>query len=775
MKRILQISLLIILLLVNSGCDPNMGDNNLMISKENQLLHLTFDENDKYVKDQSNNIEGELLIENIYNDAVYKDPTPALRREGVIGKSLSFDGWSNYIDTESSKGFDQTGSISANVWIAPRVWELPTDILCPIIEYYDSSKDTGFVFGYGKYGTWGIRIKLQNSGWIYLHDDSYKLELYKWTNIGFIFNSEEGTLSIHKDGSIINSINCNKFRERAFSTLKIGINTYNQTGVGYFKHNMFSGLMDELIICNEALSEEDVLGLYERALQENGKVKESTYDDVQYPIDYLASDIYKPQFHSSANTNWSSDASGGFYYNGMYHQFYQSDDTGPIWRTFTWGHLVSKDMVNWYSVQPAIYAEDNKVDSYSTFAGSAIVVNNVPYLVYTGIAFNDSETAKLSLAKPKDLNDKELKEWEKMDVIIKLPQEIKIRGEFRDPFVYQEGEYVYIIVTASANKTGNIQEGDPSMLCFRAHVSDMTKWEYKGVFFTLSFKDQRKIGYMWELPQLYKLTSPNGTTKYMFTCTPVKGLDVINDMLYWIGDFDKENCRFIPDDETVQLLDKGSNVLCAGSGFYDPSTGKNMSTSVVQCCGQRPEYDRVFSGWVGVYQLYRNYSLNDDGTLAVSINNDYEKIHKNKLLDINESTNIADIDLSNIRGRALHIKMKIDIENSSKAGLSVLSNKFKNKGISFYYEKENERFVLNTLYSNSEVLLCNYEYFIPKDGIIELDIYVDKSVVEFTVNGRYAFSARCFSGVDSDMLHFVGSDFSVESMQVFEMDTIFKK
>lgn len=767
--KILAVILSAFALFSCGGCG-NGGSSAVM--PEKLLFHLDFEETGKYVRDLSGNIPGNLIVENIFNDAVFKPSSPALRREGVIGQALSFDGWSNFIDTQSDAGLQKDSSVSVNVWIAPRVWELPTDILCPIVEYYDTAQDSGFIFGYGKYGTWGVRIKLKDSGWVYLHNDNYRLQLYDWTNIGFSFDSEKGSLSLHKDGAIIETISCSDRRERAFSTLKVGINTYDQTGVGLFKHNMFSGLMDELCVYDAALSEQNVGALYERGLV-NGAVKSCDYEDVQYPADYLKEDIYKPAYHASANVNWSSDASGGFYYNGMYHQFYQSDDTGPIWRTFTWGHLVSEDKVNWYNVEPAIWAEDNTIDSYSTFAGSAIVVNNVPYLIYTGIAFNDSETAKLSFATPVDLSDPELREWKKLDVVIRLPSEIAVRGEFRDPFAYQEGEYVYIIATASANRTGNYQDGDPSMLCFRAHVSDMTRWEYMGVFFTLSFAEQHKIGFMWELPQLYKLTSPNGTTKYMYTCTPVKSGDIVNDMLYWIGDFDKETCRFIPDDPQAQLLDKGSNVLCAGSGFYDPVTGKNMATSVVQCVGQRSEHDRVFSGWVGVYQLYRNYSLNDDGTLCVTINGDYERLHSEKLLDVQTVTEASEIDLSAVRGRSLHIKMQIDVSGSVKAGLSVLANKYGNKGVSFYYERENERFVLNTLQSGSEVLGCNYEYFIPSDGLIELDIYVDKSVVEFTVNNRFAFSARAFTGVDSDLVKFVGEGFSVKKMEVYSMGSIF--
>lgn len=771
LKKLIAISLVAFVFTSVSCSDRG---NKPMVAKEDLLFYLNFDEEDKYVKDLSNNVGGDLLVENIFNAAAFKESTSAIRRDGVIGKALSFDGYSNFIDTGSTANLDGTGSVSVSVWIAPRVWELPSDILCPIVEYYDSGKDSGFIFGYGKYGTWGCRIKLGNQ-WIHVNDNGHPLNLYEWTQVGFSFSAEDGSLKLFKDGQTVNSQVVPKERARAYSTLKVGINTYNQTGIGLFKHNMFSGLMDELCIYGKPLSDKEQLSLFERGLTKSKQKKSCCYEDVQTPASFLKDDYYKPSFHSSANVNWSSDPSGAFYFNGKYHQFYQSDDTGPIWRTFTWGHLVSDDMVNWYNVQPAIYAEDGTVDSYSTFAGSAIVADGIPYLVYTGIAFNDPDghTAKISFAKPKDLNDPELKEWEKLDTLVYLPDGM-MKGEFRDPFIYMEDGYAYMIVTASGSTTGNVQTGNPRMLCYRAKEDDFLKWEYMGIFFELDYNIYHNTGFMWELPQLYKLTAPNGASKYMYTCTPVGSGDVINDMYYWLGDFDKKTGKFIPDKEEGTLLDKGSNVLCAGSGFYDPVSNQNMSTSVVQCVGQRSERDRFFSGWVGVYQLWRNYGLNDDGTLSVKFNDAYESLHGKNLLSIKKDTPIENIDLTKVKGRRLHIKLKLKPQDSRKAGLKLLANSYGTQGVSIYYEIENGRFVLDTLQSKSEKQLRNYVTEPLRNGVIELDVFVDKSVIEFTVNNRYAFSARAFTDVSSDLVQAVGGGWTVSFLEVFEMNSIFE-
>ena len=68
---------------------------------------------------------------------------------------------------------------------------------------------------------------------------------------------------------------------------------------------------------------------------------------------------------------WMNDPNGFIYYKGMYHLFYQCFPYGPRWGRMHWGHVVSKDLVNWEEQGIALFP--SKTDDRSgCFSGSAI-------------------------------------------------------------------------------------------------------------------------------------------------------------------------------------------------------------------------------------------------------------------------------------------------------------------------------------------------------------------------------------------------------------------
>ncbi|MGG1617124.1 glycoside hydrolase family 32 protein, partial [Paenibacillus sp. NRS-1780] len=85
-------------------------------------------------------------------------------------------------------------------------------------------------------------------------------------------------------------------------------------------------------------------------------------------------ETYRPQFHYSPEKNWMNDPNGLVYYEGEYHLFYQHTphDTRPDFGRMHWGHAVSKDLVHWDELPPAIPpGEDGAI-----FSGSAVVDKN---------------------------------------------------------------------------------------------------------------------------------------------------------------------------------------------------------------------------------------------------------------------------------------------------------------------------------------------------------------------------------------------------------------
>ena len=73
-----------------------------------------------------------------------------------------------------------------------------------------------------------------------------------------------------------------------------------------------------------------------------------------------AATLYKesnrPQFHFTVKRGWSNDVNGPIFYKGQYHLFWQAFPFGVKWDTgfMYWGHAVSKDLIHWRELAPAL-------------------------------------------------------------------------------------------------------------------------------------------------------------------------------------------------------------------------------------------------------------------------------------------------------------------------------------------------------------------------------------------------------------------------------------
>ncbi|HHT66895.1 MAG TPA: hypothetical protein GX010_01510 [Erysipelotrichaceae bacterium] len=713
-------------------------------------------------------------VENMRNDVsanqFYENPSPAYRFDSTVsGKALSFDGYSNFIDMENF--FSQTTDFTIDMWVGLRSYDLNdvTRNITPFVECYSTFDDSGFIFGFKKFGTWGVRIKT-TAGWQEVWCDE-TLKLYTWNAVSFSFNA--GTVNLYRNGILEKSQFVGDISLSGSETMYIGRNTFNQQAPSVFPYNYLSGAIDEVRIYDKALDAAAIKSLADLYIKD-GEIPALSFRAMNYPSNYLNDNVYRTLWHGLPSINWVSDTNGGFYYKGNYHLFFTKSDLGPDLGGQTWGHLVSPDMISWHEVQPAIHCGDNDYDNRWVFAGSGAVINDVPYLFYTGFILDDFSkifSCTISMCKPKDLNDPDLEQWEKMpEVKLKLPPGFK-SDEFRDPQVHIEHDTAFLFIV-SRRATG----GNPVILGFSAPLNDITNWSYRGVVFEVDYSRHKHLGYMWEVPIFLRLTSPSGNkVKYLLAIAPMNEVGLSNDSIYLLGDFDWETCRYTADNLNAQRYDFGSDYFaCSGGQVYDPMLDHIILFETLQCGWNLSGHNRYHSSYSAGFTMGRYYSLDEEGNAVVN-HIDYSSIYGKTLLTLNDVAASSLEDYYKVgRSYRLAYKMRLGSE-SHKAGFEILSNKTGSEAFSFYYDVNKQTFTIDEMKTSNPIMkqISFMDYVFDSNREMEIEVFVDQSCVEIYIDNCRAMSGRAFNNLDCEYIKVLGSDWTINDLVVNEMKRVY--
>ena len=162
-------------------------------------------------------------------------------------------------------------------------------------------------------------------------------------------------------------------------------------------------------------------------------------------FDTTNTDQYRPLYHHTPLYGWMNDANGLVYKDGEYHLFYQYNPYGSMWGNMHWGHSVSKDLVHWEHLEPAL-ARDTLGH---IFSGSSVVddANTAGYGAGAIVAFYTSASDKNGqiqcLAFSKD-NGRTFTKYEKNPILCPADG----LRDFRDPKVFRyepEDKWVMIV------------------------------------------------------------------------------------------------------------------------------------------------------------------------------------------------------------------------------------------------------------------------------------------------------------------------------------------
>ena len=785
MKKILSVlALLLLLAVLLTACGGNGRKGDL-------LLHLTFDEGKGLtVKDASGHLPDVDMNYGFAHAAYMESQDPQWRTQGISGGCLLLDGTSTYVTYNRNDITVQGKALTVQAWIAPRMfeWDDPnaadngTDAPTGIVSQSNKANKQGFFLGYERFGRLTFQVGTGDD-WLTIWSNGDNLKKYQWNLVTATFDAKNGEMALYLNGEMVASRSVPKDAEIAGAsrtTLVIGRNVEAQRlTAGYL--NVASGYIDEVKLWSAALTAKEIADAYKSVT-----VPAIDFDQI-WLQNILQNDYTRTQFHGGPYQFWMNEPHAPMYYNGMYHLFYQANMTGSYWRNICWGHLVSTDMVNWKPVKEAITPTEYSVVPDGVWSGGATLdKNGVPLLFFT--AGNDAyydtpgliSNQNIGVAWPANLSDPELTDWIIGKDLAIIQQRGQGRtGEFRDPHIWKEGETWCMLICSGAvgSKGGTALLYTTDTLELVGDHVEMD-WQYRGPVYEME-NQSALYGTSWELPIILPVTNEAGTiTKYFFSISPAPASIADNKVYYWLGDFDLTTGKFTPDEAFAgepHLLDYGANVFTGPSCLTDPVSGSIYMFSIMQ--DQRGAAEQGASGWAHTVGLARRIWLSDDGTDLMM--EPIETLHtledKVWISETNLTMDEANAALRNVRDDMLFIRIVADVSAAQEFGVRMLQGG-RWDATSLSYDAAEGTINGFTENKGEGAKAKSVSGSLPiEDGILTLEIYIDRSLVEGFFNDYKAISIRAYpeekesKGIDL----FASGDVNIRELYVASMSSIF--
>jgi len=451
-------------------------------------------------------------------------------------------------------------------------------------------------------------------------------------------------------------------------------------------------------------------------------------------------EFYRPQFHFTPEKNWHNDPNGLVYYKGEYHMFYQYNPFGNKWGYMHWGHTVSKDLIHWEHLPLALYPDNNSKDSVecTAFSGSGLVdINNV-----TGLQSGDEKTILLFYTSQHCgqrlaySNDKG-RTWKKFDKNPIIPYDPT--DDARDPKVFwhePSKQYVMALYRKPENK-----ESAKGVSFYTS--TDLVNWTLKS-----------HIPGFFECPDLVELpvNRRNDDKKWVL---------FDGDGSYVIGTFDGE--KFNPE-SSKRKSDFGANYYATQTWSNIPETDGRTIQIAWMRGGEFP--GMPFNGQMTFPCELSLKKYTEGVRLVRKPIKEIEQLHlkgevwENKNLIPGINKNLA----KGVKGDCLHIIGSFKIKTADSFGFVVRLDK-KNNGTEITYD------------TKTKTLSCLGKSVVvePVDGVIKLEILMDRSSIEIFVNEGKTVLSSCFTPGENAYgiyLFNTGGELFVEKMEIYPLKSI---
>ncbi len=418
-------------------------------------------------------------------------------------------------------------------------------------------------------------------------------------------------------------------------------------------------------------------------------------------------DPTRPSYHFLPPALWMNDPNGPIFHNGWFHLFYQHNPYGDDWGHMHWGHTRSRDLVHWEHLPIALWPSLDQGEEH-VFSGCAWKDGTgQPMLFYTSVKVGERDNRPVNeqwAARPLDVD---LLTWEKhpANPILALHHSgaPAFNGPWRDPFIFQEAGRTFLVV-------GGDFENSTGVGLYEAQDDSLLRWHYHGLLVETS-KDNLQF---YECPNFAKIGN-----KWILLTSPCK--PTAKPIEYMVGNFDLKTLKFTVEQEGV--LDAGfSDVpnFYASNIVFDEQ-GRCMLLGWLRGFAKE-------RGWNGALALPRILTIDADG---YPIQNPISEMRQ--LRGVRQFVGGVMVQAGgSIRLRAENAQVEIILKLRPDHG-AVISLALGDQRIVEHHDGQ-----LTVLGTSTPAPLN-------AAGVLDLHVFIDRSVIELFANGGRLVITRLLS------------------------------
>ncbi|MBR3750595.1 MAG: GH32 C-terminal domain-containing protein [Clostridia bacterium] len=496
--------------------------------------------------------------------------------------------------------------------------------------------------------------------------------------------------------------------------------------------------------------------------------------------DKAFNDTFRQQLHYS-NEMFSINDPNGLIYDkttGIYHLMFQSDfplpncDYKVQGDSKHWGHAVSRNLIDWEYVGPAIVPDENGVIwsgsgvidknntsglfDESTPADSRMVFLFTYYGEKTHGGVGDLGLTSIGLA----YSDDHGQSFKKLDKVVIPNTNNRYASGLRDPKVIwyedesMENGGIWVMIAC----------GDKTVI-FTSH--DLISWEYQSMVRDVNGRHSLQT----ECPDLFPLEC-DGKTEWVLSGSGA--WFVVGDLGVEEGKmtFTPRTEQIWPTNGVIELWGPGSSELFpeayAAQTFYNDELDRRIQVNWIRDFGSYPG-----KLWYNTLSLPTELSLtkiNGEYRLCYKPIAELEQKREDKLVDIKDTQiNAGEDPLSEVKGSMLDIHAVIDPLSANEFGF--ILHKGAGKYIDVRYDAKKGT-VITDKTKTDPANAFKYETALERrpDGTVEVRIILDTHSVEAWFNDAVRHTGNAYiSNVGDGCEFYCDSAVKVVSMQVYTL------